>query len=132
MGSINVMVHTHTHANANTHTCATSSSMRASLPPLSYWGDILQLMRTHKHCRLYRPPRLNKVLHIWTCWKTISMKTPCSTAAPPPESVVKDTISDVQAESWLSPTASTCQTQLGCLFVCFKCLSYITPRSFQL
>lgn len=27
-----------THKRSYTHTCATSSSMRASLPPLSYWG----------------------------------------------------------------------------------------------
>lgn len=120
MGSINVMVHTHTHTNANTHTCATSSSMRASLPPLSYWGDILQLMRTHKHRQLYRPPRLNKVLHIWTRWKTISMKTPCSTAAPPPESVVKDTISNVQADS-LQLLLLARLSLVVCLFVLSGC-----------
>lgn len=96
------------HTQALTHTCASSSSMRASLPPLSYWGDILQLMRTHKHRRLYRPARLNKVLHIWTRKKTISMKAPRSTAAPPPESVVKDTISQTHAGSpSLSPTAAS-------------------------
>lgn len=52
---------THTTAN-HTHNLIIDDRLLTS--PLLL-RDILRLMRTHKHCRLYRPPLLNKVFHMW-------------------------------------------------------------------
>lgn len=53
VGSINVMVHTHKCSHTHIHNLIIDEGLLTSPRLLR---DILQLMRTHKHCRHYRPP----------------------------------------------------------------------------